>query len=305
MERKNIIYSIRDKTIERVPRCPGVYRFFNKTGALLYIGKSIDIAARLGSHFSDAVTGSRQHRMMSSVYRVDCELTAGDAGAQLLENAAIKAENPFYNRRQRRSRKLWTQRVTPAEDGFLKVVPSDFCSSDERHETVFGLFRSRHHIDESLRKLTREHQLCMRMLGIDKGRGPCFQYQVGRCSGACAGVESAQAHNERLLKALNRQKIMAWPFGTVVLLEEISADKLHDQQPVRQYHLLNHWCYLGSYNRKDQALRKAKATSQLEFDRDCYRITLRILREGHCRILSGEDARLLINPFQTAISARS
>ncbi len=302
MERKNIIYTVNENPVEQAPRCPGVYRFFNKTGALLYVGKSIDIASRLASHFGDAVTGNRQHRMMSSVYHIDCELTAGDAGAQLLENAAIKTENPFYNRRQRRSRKLWTQKVSESKDGFLRVIASDFCTSDDRRETVFGLFRSRHHIDENLRKLAREHQLCTKMLGIEKGKGACFQYQVGRCAGACAGIESPHDHNKRLLKALNQQKITAWPFEAAVLLEEKPTARQHDQQPTRQYHLLNHWCYLGSFRRKDQALRKAASDDPLEFDRDSYRIALRILREGHCKVLCAEHAKPLINPFLSRLS---
>ncbi len=297
MERKNIIYTVNGEPVEQAPRCSGVYRFFNKTGALLYVGKSIDIASRLASHFGDAVTGSRQHRMMSSVYQIDCELTAGDAGAQLLENAAIKSENPFYNRRQRRSRKLWTQRLSKSKNGFLRVLPSDFCTSDDRRETVFGLFRSRHHIDENLRKLAREHQLCPKMLGIEKGKGPCFQYQVGRCAGACAGIESPHEHNERLQKALNQQKIAAWPFEAAVLLEEKPKVRQHEQQPARQYHLLNHWCYLGSYRRMDHALRKVASNDHLEFDRDSYRIALRILREGQCKILCAEQAKPLTNPF--------
>lgn len=297
IDRQSTIFSCNGVTLDSAPRCPGVYRFYSDNDVLLYIGKSIDIGTRLNSHFADAKDPGRQQRMMTAVHRVDCELTSGDSGAQLIENAAIKAENPLYNRRQRRSRTLWTQRLTGNIEGFLQIVPSNFCPAGERIESVFGLFRSRHHIDSNLRTLAREQGLCLRMLGAERGRGPCFQYQIGRCQGACAGKETANTHNERLLIALERQRIAAWPFSGPILLEEICADLLHAQQPKRQYHLLNHWSYLGSFQRRDRARQAARRTADLVFDRDTYRIALRALRQGRLTLIDAADASTVCNPF--------
>ena len=94
--------------IETLPRCSGVYRFYDNSGALLYIGKSVDIHSRVAQHFNEGKKPGRHQRLMSQVHRIDCELTAGEIGALLTENAAIKAEVPLFNRRQRRLRKLWT-----------------------------------------------------------------------------------------------------------------------------------------------------------------------------------------------------
>ena len=49
------------------------------------------------------------------------------------------------------------------------------------------------------------------MLGLDSGKGPCFQYQLKRCDGACAGDETPEEHNARLLSVLDRDRIAAWP----------------------------------------------------------------------------------------------
>ena len=92
--------------IEALPRCSGVYRFYDNSGALLYIGKSVDIHSRVAQHFNEGKKPGRHQRLMSQVHRIDCELTAGEIGALLTENAAIKAEVPLFNRRQRRLRKL-------------------------------------------------------------------------------------------------------------------------------------------------------------------------------------------------------
>jgi len=286
------------EALDNAPRCPGVYRFFSVDDVLLYVGKSVDVGTRLNSHLSSARTPGRQQRMMTAVERVDCELTAGDVGAQLLENSAIKTEAPLYNRAQRRGRKLWTQRLHVGNDGYLRVTPSDFHPAGERSEAVYGLFRSRTQIYATLRTLAREEGLCLRVLGVESGRGPCFQSQVGRCRGACCGHESPATHNERLLAALGRQRIAAWPFAGAVLLHEVRGKRLHEQQPARQYHVLSHWSYLGSFARRDQARRRATADHTLFFDRDSYHIIYRALRGGACELLDADGRETLPNPFR-------
>lgn len=292
-----IDYTINGNPVNKPPRCAGVYRFFSSDAVLLYIGKSVDITARLNSHFNEANPGSRQHRMMSAVRRIDCQLTAGDTGAQLIENVSIKAESPLYNRRQKRSRKLWTQKLTKSSAGFLQIKAADFCTSGERLESVFGLFRSRYHIDSHIRDLVRDNRLCLRMMGFEKGRGACFQHQIGRCGGACVGEESAETHNKRLLFALEAQRIAAWPFAGAIMLEEVARQPSEEGQPKRQFHLINHWSYLGTCTRRDQASRKATAPNDLAFDRDSYRITLRAMRENQCLLIDAASGEVLNNPF--------
>ena len=106
-------------TIKALPRCSGVYRFYDDNGMLLYIGKSVDIRSRVAQHFNEGRKPGRHQRLMSQLHRIDCELTAGEIGALLAENAAIKAEVPLFNRRQRRLRKLWTIMLVESESGFL------------------------------------------------------------------------------------------------------------------------------------------------------------------------------------------
>jgi hypothetical protein len=275
-----------------------VYRFYNADAALLYIGKSIDIATRIRTHFADAREPGRQHSMMSGVRSIDCELTAGEVGALLRENAAIKSEKPLYNRRQRRHRKLWTLRLAERIDGFLTLVASDFSPGGERSEAVYGLFRSRHHIDTALRGMLRDEGLCLRAAGLERGTGACFQHQVGRCRGACAGLEDAASHNARLLATLDHQRIAAWPFASAVLLHEARDGDGCDGQPRRHYHLLNHWAYQGSFTTLRSALAAARRAPPHLFDRDAYRIALAALRRGRGEILDAGNGTPLANPLQ-------
>lgn len=297
LNKQNWVITCAGEVIDQTPGCAGVYRLYSDDNVLLYVGKSIEISKRLTTHLSDARHSDRQQRMMASVARVDCELTAGDIGAQLIENAAIKGERPLYNRAQRRGRSLWTQSLVSNRNGFLQIVPVDISPSGERRTPVFGLFRSRTQIKTSLRRLAQEEGLCLRVLGVESGRGACFQSQVGRCRGACAGKESPQAHNERLLAALERQRIAAWPFPGTVCLQELSADRRYAHQPEHQYHLLNHWSYLGSFLRRNEARRCARQAEPLTFDRDTYHIAYRALRTSGLTLLDPETFSPIANPF--------
>ena len=105
-ELKKIAFTQADKSLEELPSYSGVYRFFSSEGALLYVGKSVDIKSRINAHIQEGRKPGRHQRIISEVTRIDCCATSGEIGALLVENAAIKQETPLYNRRQRQVRKL-------------------------------------------------------------------------------------------------------------------------------------------------------------------------------------------------------
>jgi hypothetical protein len=277
-------YSLNGHPVDAAPNCCGVYRFFGVDGALLYIGKSIDIRTRVRSHFADARNPGRQQRMMSLVSRIDCQPTAGEFGALLLENAAIKAETPLFNRRQRRARSLWTITLQTGDNGFLQPAARDFAADGEREQDSFGLYHNRHHIESTLRRHARDHGLCLRVMGLDRGSGPCFQHQLKRCGGACAGRESAAAHNRRLQAVLADERILAWPYsGSIALVER--ADNPLQGQPQQEWQLVNHWSFCGSFANARTTRAAARAPGNALFDRDAYRILLNAMRSGRVEVL--------------------
>lgn len=120
---QRITFSRAGESIDSLPRCSGVYRFFNAEEALLYIGKSVDIHSRVAQHINEGRKPGRHQRLMSQVAHIDCQLTAGEIGALLIENAAIKSEVPLFNRRQRQLRRLWTIQLKLSKAGFCNRLP--------------------------------------------------------------------------------------------------------------------------------------------------------------------------------------
>ncbi|MHA7817465.1 MAG: GIY-YIG nuclease family protein [Pseudohaliea sp.] len=280
---------------EDLPACAGIYRFFDRAGSLLYVGKSVNLRSRVASHLRAARVPGREQRMLHALERIDCEPCAGELGALLRENAAIKAELPLYNRRQRRPRRLWTLQLTPGRGGFLQPRPTCFPEGEVLASAPLGLYHSEQLAEERLRRLARREGLCARVLGLEGGRGPCFQYQLRRCNGACAGEETATAHNDRLRAALEGQRLAAWPFDGAILLEERVSRPLPGQ-PRCQWHAVRDWSYQGSFTRRGSARRAAGAPPGA-VDRDAYYILLRALRRGGLDLHAAGTGEAVGNPF--------
>ena len=295
-ELTHITITSRGETLDELPTYSGVYRFFSSEDTLLYVGKSIDIRARIQSHFQEGRKLGRHQRIMSQVVRIETRATAGEIGALLVENAAIKAETPLYNRRQRQVRKLWTIHLNRSRDNFLQPVSADFSPWGERALDSYGLFHNRRHVDNTVRRHARDHGLCLRMLGLDAGKGPCFQYQLKRCDGACAGVETPEEHNARLLSVLDRDRIAAWPFTGPLLLVERNI-RPQRNQPAEQYHLVNHWSWLGCFDDTGNARKASQDNDQTVFDRDAYRMLMSALRKGKLDLVNALTLESVDNPL--------
>ena len=110
--------TLHDQPVESLPDCPGIYRFLDAEDRALYIGKSVNLRTRVRTHLANARSSARQHRMVSDSARIDVRPTAGEVGALLLENAAIKTQMPLFNRRQRSLRRMWSITLDTDRRGF-------------------------------------------------------------------------------------------------------------------------------------------------------------------------------------------
>ena len=301
---QHIAFSRAGQPLDTLPRCSGVYRFFDTEGSLLYVGKSVDIHSRVMQHLNEGRKPGRHQRLMSQVAHIDCQLTAGEIGALLLENAAIKSEVPLFNRRQRKLRRLWTIWLQPATDGFLKPIAIDFAPTGVRKTDTYGLFANKHRITTSLQNLARDHALCLRVMGLDKGKGACFQHQLGRCDGACTGQESTDSHNQRLLDQLDRQRIAAWPFSGPLLLAEQTIHPV-EHQPERQFHLVDQWAWHGCFDSQEDAKGALVNPVKIAFDRDAYRLIYSAIYRGRVALQDALTQRPLVNPLLAERQAAS
>lgn len=291
--------------LDALPAAAGVYLFFGAPQAHgaaaempLYIGKSINIRARVLSHLRTP----SEARMLAQLRRVDWIRTAGEVGALLLESQLIKARQPLFNQRLRRSRQLCAWQLGSA-DGV--AGPQLRYSRDLEFATatdLFGLYGSATQAKAALLGLAQTHGLCLVALGLEPaGRWGCFARQLGRCAGACVGLEPASAHRQRVREALADHAVQRWPFeGAMGLVERDGA--------WTQTHVVQGWRHLATWDNAAPAgmtsagitsagitpagITPGPGASHPAFDVDAYRILVKPL-------LSGQgDWQLLPRPWR-------
>lgn len=271
--------------IDKLPNSPGVYLFYGEDDELLYVGKSVRIRERVWSHFYADLVVRKEQLIKDKVRRIEAQTTAGELSALLLESRLIKELGPTYNRMLRKKRQMLLVKLEKDKLGYLRVkmersgMPE---VADLNH--VYGVFNNKRQALARLTKLSKQHELCDKLAGLESGKGVCFGYHLGTCKGACLGKESAESYNRRLVAAMEETRIAMWPFEQPVVVYE--NDETTGQE---SYHVFDKWCHVGTTNDMSQVKAVADSPTNLEFDWDTYHIVKKYLRVPEAQVVPIEE----------------
>lgn len=215
LRKPSVPVGVSSKILDALPESPGVYIFYSGSGAPLYVGKSVNVKDRVLSHFSAASMSATELSIASQVKDIEVIKTEGELGALLKESELIKKLLPIYNKKLRASQKLFYLVLAKNEQGY-KVVKI----STKPEGEILGLFKTQKQIKETLAMLSEKHNLCKKLLGIEKSNNCCFAYHLHKCKGACVGEESQDLYNLRFDLAFIPTRIKAWPFTGPIALQE-------------------------------------------------------------------------------------
>lgn len=187
---------IKQYILNKLPEACGVYYFLNAEKEIIYIGKSSNMYNRAMSHFSADVKKNR--KMLHELTNVDFVLTGSELIALLLESEEIKKHKPRYNRMRKAEEFTHTIDYFHDEAGILnfRIVP--FQDSVQRLLSFNTYSTAR----ERLESWIAAHELCLRYCGLTPQDSVCFNHQIKKCNGICAGEESMDAYNKRAEKIL-------------------------------------------------------------------------------------------------------
>lgn len=201
IKRTNLPPLLDEKIFQKIPaQTTGVYYFHNRNGEIIYVGKSKDIKKRLLQHFS-AADRKKAVQMLHEIADISYENTGSELAALLLESDEIKKHKPIFNSSQKRIRAIPYYGIYKGLDtlGYINIRIEKLRPNVEPLMTADNIYHAR----EIFYKAVADFELCLSKCDLHNLGGPCFDYQLHKCKGACIEKESAETYNKRAMKAIS------------------------------------------------------------------------------------------------------
>ena len=182
-----------------LPDDPGVYRFLDASGRVIYVGKAKSLRSRLNSYFADlAALHPRTQAMVTTAAAVDWTVVGTEVEALQLEYSWIKEYDPRFNVRYRDDKSYPYLAVTVGEEYPRVLVMRGAKRKGVRY---FGPYAHAWAIRETLDQVLRVFPVRTCSSGVFRRAGqvgrPCLLGYIGKCSAPC--VDRVSAHEHRAL----------------------------------------------------------------------------------------------------------
>ncbi|MEL7424541.1 MAG: GIY-YIG nuclease family protein, partial [Bacteroidota bacterium] len=200
---------------DTIPKKPGVYRFIDENGTIIYVGKAKSLRSRTSNYFGQRKDRAHRTRVMvKNAERLEFTVVETETDALLLENALIKQYQPRYNvmlkddknysyiciKKERFPRVFITRRVI--RDGSTYFGPY---TSKGRLKIILDLIKQLFPLRTCTYNLSEAN--------IEAGKFKvCLEYHIKNCIGPCEGFEGEEEYNTRIQQIRN---ILKGNFGPV------------------------------------------------------------------------------------------
>lgn len=226
------------------PHKPGVYRYYDADGTVIYVGKAKNLHKRVAQYFVDPSRLTRKTRVLvSKIADAQYSVVSSEADALLLENNLIKQYKPKYNILLKDSKTYpW---ICITGDEYPKVFLTR--RIQKNGSKYFGPYSSVIHARNLLEMFSDIYPLRTCNLKINSEAiihhkyRPCLKYHIGRCKGCCIGEISRKEYNDNIeeiagmLKGGGREMINHYRS----LMEKASASLDFEQAEIYKHKMLS------------------------------------------------------------------
>lgn len=190
-----------EEKLDNLPAAPGVYLMKDKKGAVIYVGKAVNLRNRVRSYFTRS-NDSRAFIPLLENLLGDLEtvLVGTEKEALLLENELIKRHQPRFNVLLKDDKNFIVLRLDAAQSFPRLEVVRHFKRDGARY---FGPYSSATSIRESLRVINRYFKLrtCSDHVLANRKR-PCLLHQIGRCPAPCVYPISREDYHRNVQEVM-------------------------------------------------------------------------------------------------------
>ncbi len=188
--------SLPRKAFEQLPELPGIYIFKNAKGAIIYIGKAINIKKRVLSHFYNKST--KEVSMCQEITAIDFELSGSELVALLMESDAIKTHYPPYNRAQKKTIQQYAIFSYEDRNGIMHLAHNKVKAAPNPLKMYYSITACR----EAIEELCKAFKLCPKYCHLQEGVAHCSHHSIGICAGICTGAETTSSYNAKVTQAI-------------------------------------------------------------------------------------------------------
>jgi len=183
--------------LDNLPRSPGVYLFYNKSGTVIYVGKAVNLFNRVRSYFLNIENHDpKTAQLISQIDHMDFILAGSEVHALVLECNLIKKYRPRYNVRLRDD-KMYPYIKIDINAEWPRVFTTRNMLND--NALYFGPYINAGDVKKTLDLIKKifKYKICKREL---KGRNsrPCLNYDLGNCPAPCCGLISNAEYKQNI-----------------------------------------------------------------------------------------------------------
>lgn len=183
-----------------IPQEPGIYKYFDDAGKIIYVGKAKNLRKRVSSYFNKTFTTYKTHELVQRIEKIEFTIVNSEPDAFFLENSLIKQFQPKYNINLKDSKSY--PYIVIKNENFPRIylTRQPVADGSEYLGPYTSVFKVRELLEFIKRTVPmRTCSLNLTPKNIEKGKFKvCLEYHLGNCKGPCEGLQTAADYQNNI-----------------------------------------------------------------------------------------------------------